>query len=234
MRASTGTATALISLSGINGKQKTSKHNMSKTPMIIGLGYRARSGKDTVADHLMRSYGFSRVAFADKLKAAVAVITGADPAHPDFKTDLIKFGLTGGQILQRVGVACREAIPGLWIEAAEVREKYIMLKRIVIPDVRFEDEAALIRELGGELWEVRRSVAIDDHVSESTGTKIKWDRVIENYGSHADLYDRVNAAYTDALRKREGLRGPASAGCTPCTGLPSPDLRSRPDSYQAQ
>ena len=36
--------------------------------MIIGLGFKARSGKDTVADYLIENYGFKRLAFADALK----------------------------------------------------------------------------------------------------------------------------------------------------------------------
>jgi hypothetical protein len=37
---------------------------------IIGLGGLARSGKDTVAAHLVERYGFKRYAFADVLKTA--------------------------------------------------------------------------------------------------------------------------------------------------------------------
>lgn len=33
--------------------------------MLIGLGYRARSGKDTVADYMVKNYRFIRLGFAD-------------------------------------------------------------------------------------------------------------------------------------------------------------------------
>ena len=44
--------------------------------MIIGLtGYKG-SGKDTAASHLVEKYGFTRVAFADKLKKSAAACFG--------------------------------------------------------------------------------------------------------------------------------------------------------------
>ena len=44
--------------------------------IVILLSGWARSGKDTVADHLCATHGFKRVAFADPLKEAVAAETG--------------------------------------------------------------------------------------------------------------------------------------------------------------
>ena len=38
--------------------------------MIIGLGFKARSGKDCVADYLVGKYGFQKLSFADSLKGA--------------------------------------------------------------------------------------------------------------------------------------------------------------------
>lgn len=187
---------------------------MSKN-MLIGIGYRAGSGKDTVANYLRSNHAFKRVAFADRLKYVVARLLDLNEWQEDevftldFKDELQDFGLTGGQILQRVGVALREAIPGCWITCAQIKAK-LEYSHIVVTDVRFEDEAAHIKQLGGELWEVRRPVAHDTHVSETSGTKIQWDRVIHNTGTIADLNAEVARAFADAQRKHEERVRPAS------------------------
>lgn len=187
---------------------------MSKN-MLIGIGYRAGSGKDTVANYLRSNYAFKRAAFADRLKYVVVRLLDLNEWQEDevftreFKDELQDFGLTGGQILQRVGVALREAIPGCWIACAQIKSK-LVYNHIVVTDVRFEDEAAHIKQLGGELWEVRRPVAHDTHVSETSGTKIQWDRVIHNTGTIADLNAEVARAFADAQRKHEARVHPAS------------------------
>ena len=42
--------------------------------MILGLVGFASSGKDTVADYLVRNHNFNRIAFADPLKDAASII----------------------------------------------------------------------------------------------------------------------------------------------------------------
>ena len=165
--------------------------------MIIGIGYRAHSGKDTVGQMLVQGYGFHRVGFADALKDVCSVICfGAvfpHVRHGDFKHDFTPLGLTGGQLLQKVGVALREAVPNIWIDSAHLLPKLVTYANVVVTDVRFLDEAQAIKDLGGILIEIRRNVAQDDHISETEGAKIKWDHVIENDGSLVYLHRKVTA-----------------------------------------
>jgi len=165
--------------------------------MIIGIGYRAHSGKDTVGRILVQEFGFHRVGFADALKDVCSIIcfgaVFAHVRHGDFKEGITPLGMTGGQLLQKVGVALREAVPGIWIESAHLLPRLITYGNIVVTDVRFEDEAKAIKDLGGILIEVRRYVPQDDHISETEGAKIKWDHVIENNGSLVDLLHEVRA-----------------------------------------
>jgi hypothetical protein len=162
---------------------------------IIGLGYRARSGKDTVGEILVRRFGFMRVSFADQLKRTVGQLYRVDPFDPDFKTTALPNGMTGGQALQQIGVALRGVDENIWIHASGLTGYAMMPNaRIVVTDVRFPNEAAAVRELGGKLWEIRRpGLPADSHASEIGGREIKWDAVIPNDTTLADLEGRVIA-----------------------------------------
>lgn len=66
--------------------------------------------------------------------------------------------------------------------------------RIVITDVRFADEAELVRQLGGQLWQITRPDldGIDGgHISEVSGSEFKPDVVINNSRSVKHLQARV-------------------------------------------
>lgn len=153
-------------------------------PKIIGLGYRARSGKDTVGAHLCNAHGYKRVAFADKLKQVAGILTGDDPFDPEFKTDPTIFGVTGGQLLQNLGTLLKEIHPDIWTRCAHLREMSITTPLIVVTDVRYAKEAALIKQLGGQLWRIDRpGLAYDPHSSETEGATVAWDKVIVNNSS---------------------------------------------------
>jgi hypothetical protein len=50
---------------------------------IIGIGGKLRSGKDTVADHLVSAHGFTKLGTSSPLLRAALVL---DPVIPDFPT----------------------------------------------------------------------------------------------------------------------------------------------------
>ena len=162
-------------------------------PILIGLGYRARSGKDTVAEHLGRMHEFEALAFASTLKRVVGMIVNSNPYYPEFKESLTVLGLTGGQALQQIGVKLREIDKDIWIKALDLSGRLGDSPHIVVTDVRFENEAAEIRRLGGVLVEVwRPGLPEDDHVSEQEGRRIKWDYTLDNSGTLDELYGRVD------------------------------------------
>ena len=45
---------------------------MSDRPLVVLLGHQAHVGKDMLGAHLVENHGFTRFAFADKLKQVVA------------------------------------------------------------------------------------------------------------------------------------------------------------------
>jgi hypothetical protein len=59
----------------------------------------------------------------------------------------------------------------------------------VVTDVRFENEAAMIKLMGGEVWRVKRPgvEAVNDHISEHALDGYKADRILSNGGTLEEL-----------------------------------------------
>ncbi len=91
--------------------------------MIVGLSGLAGSGKDTVADILVRDHGFAKIAFADPMKRAVhdwfdwnaARLWG--PSENRNAPDATYGGLTARKALQFLGTEIgRELYKDVWVE----------------------------------------------------------------------------------------------------------------------
>jgi hypothetical protein len=167
--------------------------------MIIGLTGYAQSGKDTVAEILVRKSGYKRIAFADPIRN---VLYDMNPmidniaGEPIFLQTLVnrvgwdeaKQNPRVRQYLQNLGVSARTHIDSdVWVIRA-VREMNSD-EDIVITDVRFENEARLIKAAGGQIWRITRPgvAPVNGHVSESEMANYRTDREIINSGSIEDL-----------------------------------------------
>jgi hypothetical protein len=66
-------------------------------------------------------------------------------------------------------------------------------ERIVIPDVRFPNEARMIENQDGEVWRINRHNhgAVNDHISERALDNHMFKRVLYNDGTLDDLSDEV-------------------------------------------
>lgn len=184
---------------------------MASLPKLIGLGYRARAGKDTVGEILERSFGYEPYAFAKKLKSLCYILTETADTADEFKENVQLCGLTGRQLLIAVGKALREHVsPNVWIDALDIPGALEYHGRVVITDVRFPNEAAKIKELGGILIEVRRPGLPEDlDETETAGAAIKWDHTIVNAGSLEELEVMVGTLLAVISRP------PADAGSQP-------------------
>ena len=189
--------------------------------MLIGLSGYARSGKDTVAAILVEQYGFTRIAFAAPLKAIAADLDPWAMSHPGGSirlSDLLHWydddldlddKLTAGweyakrypeirRLLQNLGVACREHLdPDVWVMAAMRKAEHY--DRVVISDVRFQNEAKAIRLVGGEVWRINRPGvdAVNGHISEHDLDGWRFDRHVDNGGTLFDLSVTVRARVRD-------------------------------------
>jgi hypothetical protein len=106
---------------------------------------------------------------------------------------IAEIGVSPRQMMQTLGTEWgRSCIhPDLWlmVAAEDVEKQRRMGRKVVIDDVRFPNEAEMIRNLGGELWLVDRpGVAYDgDHASEGALADVLPDAVINNSGSLENL-----------------------------------------------
>ena len=170
---------------------------------LIGITGKARSGKDSIAKYLWAQYGFSRFAFADAVKLAAQAKFGLSDRQTwddELKEVVIPFwGMAPREMFQKEGTEAGRDVFGydLWLKRWLIT--YNLLgdtEDIVVPDVRFDNEADLIRSRGGIIIEVRRDVAgltgaAGAHVSEG-GLSAPADFVIHNNGTLEELYAAVD------------------------------------------
>ena len=160
---------------------------------LIGIAGRARSGKDTVANFIIAAIGGYRYSFADPIRAMLAPL-GVDMNDPYWqarKEDVIPaLGVSPRRMMQTLGTEWgRQLInPDLWIIMAHQR----LLQNgpgMVIPDVRFENEAAWIRKHGGWIIHVIRpeAKAVEAHASEDGIEMLDADAQLFNSGTLEEL-----------------------------------------------
>lgn len=165
--------------------------HLNKLPRLIGLGYRARAGKNTVADILETNFDYDQLSFAFTLRHMVSTLLDTNTYDEDFKTEVWINGKTGRQVLLEMGTFCRSAFgPDVFVQALKAQLTRCGMwepqskVRAVITDVRFPNEAKFIKDHGGILIEVRRpGLPEDNDPTETGGAAIKWDHTIVNAGT---------------------------------------------------
>lgn len=135
-------------------------------------GYKG-SGKDTLADSLSGTH--TKMAFADPLRQVCAIVFGltmkemTDRELKEKPLDRWPY-MSPREILQKVGTECfRDHFPGVWIENMK-RRVADNDGPVVIPDMRFMDEAEAAEDLGMLTVKVTRpslGESTDKHSSEA-------------------------------------------------------------------
>lgn len=167
---------------------------------IIGITGKAGSGKDTVADWLVRNQGYIKLSWAEPLKAALAAMGFPEPINRSDKEKQIEgFDFSWRQAAQTLGTEWGRALdPNIWVKIATQRMRRAGDK-YVIADVRFENEAAAIRAAGGKmLFLTGRQCELGNaagHVSEA-GVEYypSLDSMIDNSGEFTWTVDQVRVA----------------------------------------
>ena len=118
------------------------------------------------------------------------------------------------QVMQWWGTEYRRADnPAYWTRATAKRicDMHLLRtsSRFVITDVRFDNEAALVREFGGQIWQIVRpdlAPITSSHSSEVTGAEFAPDVVITNRHDMRHLQQLVLGAHAARAWGLPGVR----------------------------
>jgi len=182
---------------------------MSILPGIVGITGVAGSGKDTLANYLVRVAGYKRYALADPIKEELNRMFRWSPAQWEdrvWKETYLEAGRTPREWAQWLGARIRVVDPDWWID--ELLERSYddgNLNRTVISDVRYNNEAKIIGNLGGVVLQVTRHEAgpVTAHESENGVATNLIHEVLDNNGSPGSTGDtalRRLAAWGEAFR----------------------------------
>lgn len=176
---------------------------------IIGLTGRAGSGKDTISDHLVFTYGFIKVSLAEPLRYGIAAMFGIsseEMAGRESKEAVIDWiGKSPRQLLQTLGTEWgrNQVADDIWLRVAGRRidmiqqnARYTGAKGVVVSDIRFANEAAWLRGIGTLAHVIRAETCLQgdtaSHASETGVTMEASDWVINNQSGLVDLYRQVD------------------------------------------
>jgi dephospho-CoA kinase len=175
--------------------------------VVIGITGRIGSGKSTAAEYLIKN-GFKEYSMAGPLKK-IGEIFHFDQ-HQLYGTQEQKleinehWEISSRHFLQKFGTdICRNELPRvipdmkigdtIWVRLFEIERAKNPTINYVVSDVRFLDEAACIKRMGGKVIRVVRDTectgAEHKHASELEMEKIEPDHTIDNNGSLEQLYE---------------------------------------------
>lgn len=156
-------------------------------------------GKSTVAG-ILAEQGYQIVPFAEPMKRMIVVLLLRAGYSMDEALQYVRVAKheplkrlagepTARHLLQTLGTEWgRDCIDtnfwtGLWTNQVQQREK------VVVDDMRFVNEVAAVRKLGGQIWEIQRPgiKLTTKHRSEGGLPGVQFDRSIVNDGTIEDL-----------------------------------------------
>ena len=176
---------------------------------IIGLySHAAQSGK-SLAANVLASYGYISMSFAEPIKrmgVEFLMSFGYDKdkavrfVWADKEKIIPEINCTPRHMLQTLGTDWgRKCIDeNIWLTSMQTR----IVKNlrgdscgVVIDDVRFENEARMIKRMGGEMWKIIRPSVTNTSTHVSEGQLDSWDgfdHVVENAGTIQQFRDQLD------------------------------------------
>lgn len=176
--------------------------------MRICITGRARSGKTTIENYLIKKYGFKGFAFASGLKKM-----SLNLFPNEFKEGKPR------RLLQNVATITKEIDKDIWINYCftEINENTNSRDDIVISDLRSRDELEKVVEEGFCILKVQSNPEIImkrieergdkfdlsdlNHHSETELDGFPYDFLIENNGTFEELYEQVDEVIEEINNK---------------------------------
>jgi hypothetical protein len=180
--------------------------------VIIGLTGKKQHGKDTVGGILVNEHGFVRVSYADALKESAAAlfdvpvatwdalkndphaVVSLERAYGPAREGIAR--LTVREFLQRYGTESHRDVFGdnFWVNVAKAKMEAALdgNEDVVVTDVRFDNEAQAIHDLGskyglGQVVCVYRPQVVDDGDAHASEKLPEYDYVLWNGGDLDEL-----------------------------------------------
>lgn len=159
---------------------------------LVGITGKAGAGKDTVGRWLNACRYYECYAIAQPLKAGLAAMGFPEPSDRDEKETIINgFDFSWRDAAQKLGTEWgRNLDEDIWLKLAE--QKIKNSSRLAITDLRFENEAAMIRRHKGIILHITgRGVELGKlsaHASETGLRKQLLDYEIDNSGTEDFLF----------------------------------------------
>ena len=181
------------------------------TKIIIAFAGRKQSGKTTAAN-LLLPHGFVRCSFAEPIKAMLAQLMTIASLTPDEivrymgedkETLIPALGASTRYLLQTLGTEWgRQGIHAdIWVNITRSRLERLDAEYVVFDDLRFDNEADLIRSLGGLVVHVVRDPQAtfypDAHSSEKGIVQHEDDAYLDNTGSLLRFTARAETLVAD-------------------------------------
>ena len=181
---------------------------------LIGLIAGKRCGKDTFADYVIKKNNYVKYGFADPLKEACRhlFVFNDEQLYGECKEDFDeRWETTPRKIYQQVGTEMfRNYFQTLFPENKNLKGGNFWVYRfklwyqeelkknpelkVIISDIRFQNEADIISELGGTLIKIERDTKmVDTHISEANIHKIKSKYTITNDSTLDDYYNKIDS-----------------------------------------
>jgi hypothetical protein len=184
-------------------------------PRLIGITGKAGAGKDTLADLLVEKYGFEKYSLASPIKKLLNERFGwkdefwqdrawkeAESEQCGFKAARLYDYFSPRSWAQWLGTEVGRTVGGEDVWANMMAKAWLNrhvnvydTPRMVVPDVRFDNEASRIIGLGGFVVQVHRDdiVPVAQHPSENGVNILKIKRVLVNNGTPEQLLEQFEA-----------------------------------------
>lgn len=185
--------------------------------MLIGVLGRKGSGKDTISDYIVNKYRYEKMVLAEPLKNACKILFNFsdEQLYGDQKETIDpSWGTSPRKVFQYLGTDIfrndiHKIIPDIgdnfWVNL--LRIKYLQkLKenkniKIIMSDIRFQNEVDMVRQLGGIVIKLTRPSInnSDAHESEKNIDNINGNFNIINDGTLEELYKKVDEIISNCV-----------------------------------